>query len=194
MALAPKKHELRNRFTESLWTLVNNGTIIMVIGCTTECFKVYSCLPKGPPDCIPQGESKAFLILEILPLTRQVVREGDWLTHWTGWCCSMCLCHGTRFWSKWKFQVKKFTHWKRSKEGKKTKTKKNQLRRNMKNLSRKGEKRNEHLQLGENFDWGRPELEEPAVLGQDMGCRRTWETHGARQQARRVIKITRKQR
>lgn len=140
MALAPKKHELRNRFTESLWTLVHNGTIIMVIGCTTECFKVYSCLPKGPPDCIPQGGSKAFLILVTLPLTTQVVREGGWLMHWTG--CSMRLGHGPRIWSKCKVQVKKFRHWKGSKEGKKK-----NLRRNMKNLSRKGGKRNNHLKL-----------------------------------------------
>lgn len=95
----------------------------MVIGCTTECFKVYSCLPKGPPDCISQGGSKALLILVTLPL---MVREGGWLRHWTGWCWSMCLCQGTRIWGKCKFQVKKIQtlKWKHMKKEKKKKTSK----------------------------------------------------------------------
>lgn len=61
----------------------------------------------------------------------------------------MCLCQGTRIWSKCKFQVKKIQtlKWKHMK-----KEKKKNLRRNMKNLSRKGGKRNKHLQLEESFD------------------------------------------
>lgn len=166
----------------------------MVIGCTTECFKVYSCLPKGPPDCIPQGGSKAFLILVTLPL---MVREGGWLRHWTGWFWSMCLCQGTGIWSKCKFQVKKIQtlKWKHMKKEKKKTQKKHEK------PEQKGRKEKQAFAAGGEL-WLRDQPQAQKETWARGTCcpgarhrlQEDWATPGAGHQTRGVIKITRKQR